>query len=172
MKHDAIETTINGHQYRNEPFGFDAGQAIMLELADVVLSSLGKAGALIDFDFDLSALSSLETLASLNWGALGQGIGSIPQAIMARGGPVLVGRLLAKTRRCFPAGEKESWELLSTPMVRDQAFDSYLEGFDVVSWVVRENFGPFLLELIARLPKPAPKPTESANPEGTSPPSP
>ncbi|MFA6605156.1 MAG: hypothetical protein WCS88_04120 [Patescibacteria group bacterium] len=173
MKREPILTTINGHEYRCEPFGFDTGQALMLELADIVLSSLGEAGALVDFD--LGALSSLEALASLNWGALGKGIGAIPKAILTRGGPQLVSRFLAKTRRCFPpedARGKERWEPLATTEARDQAFDSYVEGFEVVTWVVKENFGPFWTELFGRLPQPATKPGESKKAEGTEAPNP
>ena len=91
--------------------------------------------------FDLAAELMEVAGTAISGGSLGGSVAALSKAVMAKGGSVLVGRLLARTAR---DGVK-----LDTPAALTEAYtDNYGEVVVALSHVIRENFGDFFGERV------------------------
>ena len=141
------ETTIGNHTYRMLPMGVDASLDLGLEIADMVGGSVGRAirGAFFDGEgpdeFDPKELIGAFT--------------SLPAVLIRAGGAKWCGKAfgLSKARQVVKGdGGKARVLMLGDDTQRELAFDDggLADMLECLGWVLRENYGPFLMGLLRR----------------------
>jgi len=141
MPRDPVELTIGDVRYETIPYRFDKAINLKLKLASVLAGPLGQALGDLGDDDDAVDLR-----------ALGDVLSRVPSALLDLGGAELFREILSDTVR-YPlrADGARSKEPLSDPINLDKAFAANLnELYDVLIWVLKVNYGPFLTALWER----------------------
>jgi hypothetical protein len=141
-------TTINDHEYRMVPLGADAGLDFGLEVAEIVGGPVGAAITAALFSGD-------EDGEDLDWGGVISAAVNLPAALRKAGGSALFARIFAGNfvRQIRPQDAGQAHVLqLKDALARDEAFGdgNLAEMFEVVAWVIKENYGPFWTALSGR----------------------
>jgi len=147
MPRTPVTTTIPdmdgvSHEYETIPWSFDEAVEIKLILAGLLGEPVG--GMLAAF---LGGGGDLD--AEIDAGELGRAVGRLPQAIMDQGGPALIARILHDTVRYTETGGKRHGKRLRDSLARDEAYagGNLLEAYRAIGWVLKVNYGPFLMGL-------------------------